>query len=262
MRNYYLFSTLQAFLSAASTSSPGLPVGAAVNSLVYLFGIKVLLKGLTWEGVLSSWFLGTLSYAAFGPGSYSIVCLYFIVGSLVTKLKLQQKQQEGIAEARSGRRSTGSVLGSGFAGILCAVLALYTGNIELFRLGFVASFASKLADTTSSEVGKAYGKTTYLITSLKRVPRGTEGAVSVEGTVAGIIAAVGVAAVATALGQIDTLNGVGAVVVASVVANLLESVLGASVQGNVDWLTNDVVNGLQITFAALMAIVLKMYFGF
>jgi uncharacterized protein (TIGR00297 family) len=177
-------------------------------------------------------------------------------------LKLKQKQLEGIAEARSGRRSIGSVLGSGFAGILCAALALYTGNVELFRLGFIASFASKLADTTSSEVGKAYGKTTYLITSLKLVPRGTEGAVSVEGTVAGLIAAVGVAAVAVAFGQIENLKDVGAVVVASLVANLLESVLGASVQGKVDWLTNDVVNGFQISIAAAIAIVLKIYFGY
>jgi uncharacterized protein (TIGR00297 family) len=130
--------------------------------------------------------------------------------------------------------------------------------MELYRLGFLASFASKLADTTSSEVGKAYGKTTYLITSLKLVPRGTEGAVSVEGTLAGIVAAAGVAAVAVALGQIENLNGVGAIVVSSLVANLFESILGASVQGKVDWLTNDVVNGLQISVAAILAILLKI----
>lgn len=145
---------LQAVLVAALQPSPGLAVGAAANSLVYLLGIQVLLRGLTWEGVVSSWFLGTLSYAAFGPGAYAIVCLYFVVGSLVTKLKLEQKQREGIAEARSGRRSLGSVLGSGFAGMVCAALALGTGSVDLWRVGFVASFASKLADTVSSEVGK------------------------------------------------------------------------------------------------------------
>lgn len=31
----------------------------------------------------------------------------------------------------------------------------------------MASFASKLGDTTSSEIGKAYGRTTYLVTSLQ-----------------------------------------------------------------------------------------------
>lgn len=43
----------------------------------------MLLSGLTWEGVLSSWVLGTLTYSAFGAGAYAIVCAYFIVGSLV-----------------------------------------------------------------------------------------------------------------------------------------------------------------------------------
>lgn len=69
------------------------------------------------------------------------------------------------------------------------------------QVGFVASFASKLADTTSSEIGKAYGRTTYLVTTLQRVPRGTEGAVSAEGTAAGVAAAAVVAGMAVALGQ-------------------------------------------------------------
>lgn len=73
-----------------------------------------------------------------------------------------------------------------------------------FQVGFVASFVSKFSDTVSSEVGKAYGKTTYLITTLKIVPRGTEGAVSLEGTAAGAAAAALFAAGAFALGQVQT----------------------------------------------------------
>ena len=109
---------IQALAAAAASPAPGLAAGAAANSLVYVLGLPVLLKGLTWEGVLSSWFLGTLSYSAFGPGAYALVCLYFIVGSLVTKLRLAQKQREGIAEARSGRRGVVRVVGNiavGFA---------------------------------------------------------------------------------------------------------------------------------------------------
>ena len=70
------------------------------------------------------------------------------------------------------------------------------------QVGFAASFASKLADTTSSEIGKAFGKTTYLVTTMQRVPRGTEGAISLEGTVAGIVAAGGVGILAYTLGQV------------------------------------------------------------
>lgn len=49
---------------------------------------------------------------------------------------------------------------------------------------------------------QAYGKTTYLITTLKIVPRGTEGAVSLEGTAAGAAAAALFAGVSFALGQV------------------------------------------------------------
>jgi uncharacterized protein (TIGR00297 family) len=137
--------------------------------------------------------------------------------------------------------------------MLCALLALATGDVALWRAGFVASFASKLADTVSSEVGKAYGKTTYLITSLERVPRGTEGAVSAEGTGAGLAAAAAVGGVALALGQV-TLSGAACVAGAAFTANVLESVVGATAQGRVPWLTNDVVNVLQILAAAGMAV--------
>lgn len=61
-------------------------MGAAANTAVYVAGIRVLLRGLTWVGVCSSWVLGTLSYAAFGVGGYVIVCLYFLIGSAVGAL--------------------------------------------------------------------------------------------------------------------------------------------------------------------------------
>ena len=48
----------------------------------------------------------------------------------------------------------GSVWGSGLAGMLCAIAALTTGASDPWRIGFVASFVSKLSDTVSSEIGK------------------------------------------------------------------------------------------------------------
>jgi len=42
----------------------------------------------------------------------------------------------------------------------------------------------------------------YLVTSFKVVPRGTEGAVSVEGTLAGILASVALAFVSFLLGEV------------------------------------------------------------
>ena len=198
--------------------------------------------------------------AAFGVGGYILVCAYFIIGSAVTKVKMKQKQAEGIAEARGGRRGPGSVWGSGTAGILCAIMALSGVTpipVDAWRLGFVASFCSKLSDTTASEIGKAYGKTTYMSTPpFKLVPRGTEGAVSVEGTLAGVAISGLFAALAMAVGQLGSVESVGICVLAAFVATSFESMLGALVQGKkgFGWLTNDIVNGIQITIAALVAI--------
>lgn len=239
------------------SDAPGVLFGALANSLVFATGIKILLRGLTPAGVASSWLLGTLVFGAFGWKGYSIVCLYFVFGSAVTKLKIKQKELEGIAEARSGRRAPSSVWGSGIAAILCSILALaYPSTSGVMRLGYVTSIASKLADTTSSEVGKAFGKTTFLSTTLKQVPRGTDGAISLEGTLGGVAAATCIGAIASAQGQ---LRGEDALIcgLCAGVANWLESIIGATVQDKYEWLTNDVVNMIQISIAAATSIGIK-----
>ena len=265
--------------TAIQQPHPGLAAGAAANTLVFVTGARVLLAGLTAEGVAHSWLLGAASWAAFGSGGYALVCLYFLAGSAVTRLGLARKQAAGIAEARGGRRGPGSVWGSGAAGAACAAAALLLAlppapaaawlasssaswplpplfsDPTFWRVGFIAAFASKLADTASSEVGKAYGRTTYLaLPPFRLVPRGTEGAVSAEGTGAGALAALAFAAVSLALGQLSSSTEAIVVVVAATIANAFESALGAAAQGRVRWLTNDLVNVLQICVAAGLAL--------
>ncbi|CAD7699831.1 unnamed protein product [Ostreobium quekettii] len=244
---------LQAAAPALLAPHPGITAGVLANTTVYVLGIRVLLAGLTWAGVFNSWLLGCASYSAFGIGGYALVCLYFIIGSLVTKIRLEEKIREGIAEKREGRRSVGSVWGSGLAGTICALAAMVTGDYPFWQVGFVANFGSKLSDTVSSEVGKAYGKTTYLITTFEKCPRGTEGAISLEGTAAGIGAAAVYSFLAFLFGQVS-LAGCGVVFLACVTANFMESYLGAALQGKLDFLTNDVVNMIQISVAAILAI--------
>src|SRR5207244_13175204 len=92
-----------------------------------------------------------------------------------------------------------------------AALALLAGfsapdDRHLFALAYAAAVATAGADTCSSEVGKAYGRRTFLITTLRPVPPGTEGAISAEGTLAGLAGAIVIAAVGAAGG----LYGAGA----------------------------------------------------
>lgn len=51
-------------------------------------------------------------------------------------------------------------------------------------------------------VEQAYGKRTFLITTFKAVPPGTEGAVSLEGTLAGVVGSIFLAGFAAAAGVI------------------------------------------------------------
>lgn len=85
-------------------------------------------------------------------------------GTVATKVKMAQKEAQGVAEKRKGRRGPGSVIGSSAAGCVCALLLINKIGGEAFsrlwELGFVASFCTKLSDTVSSEIGKAYGKIT------------------------------------------------------------------------------------------------------
>jgi uncharacterized protein (TIGR00297 family) len=63
----------------------------------------------------------------------------------------------------------------------------------------VSSLATAAADTTASEIGQLIGRRAFLPLTLRRVPVGTEGAISVEGTLTGLISGAAVAVLGTAL---------------------------------------------------------------
>ncbi|MDH6058770.1 TIGR00297 family protein [Umezakia ovalisporum] len=246
-------------------------------------GLNTVLLGLVWiapkqlltpAGIFHAWLLGVLIWVTLGWQGYVVVGFYFLVGSGVTRIGMAQKEALGIAEKRSGARGPENVWGSALTGALCALgVGILNGGLLittittnqslvsslklLLLLGYVASFSTKLADTTASEVGKAYGKRTFLITTLKPVPRGTEGAVSLEGTLAGVVAAMAMAWVGWAVGLMDLL-GVLWCVLAAFIATNLESVIGATLQSKYDWLTNEVVNILNTLIGAVAAMVFAL----
>jgi uncharacterized protein (TIGR00297 family) len=248
-------------ISFLSSLNPWL-LAICLNTL--LLGIAFLLpkKLLTPAGYFHAWILGVLIWGCLGWRGYVVVMFYFLVGSGVTRIGKAQKEAEGIAEKRGGARGPENVWGSALTATVCAlgVWAIETFQISGFPasfllLGYVASFATKLSDTSASEVGKAYGKRTFLITTLQPVSRGTEGAISLEGTLAGIVASVVIAFLGWGVGLIDQI-GILFCIIAAFVATNLESVIGATLQSDFDWLTNEVVNIVNTTIGAIVAILL------
>jgi uncharacterized protein (TIGR00297 family) len=125
-------------------------------------------------------------------------------------------------------------------------------------LGFAASLCAKLADTFGSEIGKRWGRHTVLITTLKPVPPGTEGAISLEGTAASAAGSVLMATVMAGLGVVDTARAWGMAAAVGLAATLLESLLGATLQQRLTWLSNEMVNALQTLLAAGLAMGLAL----
>ncbi|MFW9263277.1 hypothetical protein A4S05_22945 [Nostoc sp. KVJ20] len=250
----------------------------SVNPWLVAVVLNTILLGVAWiapkklltpAGLFHAWFLAILIWVTLGWQGYAVVMFYFLVGSGVTRIGMAQKEAEGIAEKRSGARGPENVWGSALTGALCALgvgiinsgflvptsQSLIPNPQSLLLLGYVASFSTKLADTTASEVGKAYGKSTFLITTLQPVPRGTEGAISLEGTLAGIVASVAIAFIGWGVGLIDLLGVVWCVLAAFIATNL-ESVIGATLQSKYNWLTNEVVNIFNTLIGAIAAMLL------
>ncbi|XAR56423.1 hypothetical protein NMG60_11036901 [Bertholletia excelsa] len=253
-----LQTAIESFQSSPSTWQSAL----LCNLLIFVLGSPLLRSGLSLSGIAAAFLLGTLTWRAFGPSGFLLVATYFVIGTGATKLKITEKEAQGVAEKRKGRRGPGSVIGSSAAGCVCAFLSISGVGGEAFsrlwELGFVASFCTKVSDTVSSEIGKAYGKTTYLITTFKIVPRGTEGAVSLEGTIAGLLASVLLSLVGCLMGEISVPEA-AICVVASQIANIGESAIGAALQEKegFKWLNNDAVNIINISMGCFLAILMQ-----
>ncbi|MGC9527874.1 MAG: TIGR00297 family protein [Limnospira sp.] len=243
-------------------------VAIALNTVLLAIVALLPKKLLTPAGIVHAWILGVSVWGSLGWAGYVVVAFYFVVGSGVTRVGMAEKEAAGIAEKRSGARGPENVWGSALTGALCGLGVLGVRElfpdadvapiaISLLMLGYVASFSTKLSDTCASEVGKAYGKHTFLITTLQPVPRGTEGAVSLEGTVAGLAASIAIALVGWGVGLVD---GIGILwcAIAALIATNIESLIGATLQSQWDWLTNEVVNFINTFIGAIAAILLAL----
>jgi uncharacterized protein (TIGR00297 family) len=237
--------------------------GALLNGLLLAVAWGLPKKLLSPAGYLHAWVLGVLIWGCLGWRGYAVVMVYFLVGSAVTRIGMARKEAAGIAEARSGARGPANVWGSALIGTLCAIgiFALIQGassdlsrrGATLLALAYIASFSTKLSDTTASEVGKAYGKRTFLITTLKPVSAGTEGAVSLEGTLAGVVGSAIIALVGWGVGLMP-FWGIWVCLVAAFIATNAESVIGATLQNRFAWLTNELVNVLNTLIGAVIAL--------
>jgi uncharacterized protein (TIGR00297 family) len=226
----------------------------AIGLNVAVAALGYFARTVTVAGAIAGALIGAAIFIGTGLEGWTLLLVSFLFASGTTRLGLRRKSAAGIAEARGGRRGAGNAIANTGLAAFAALVALGMPNPGLAQLAMVAALATAASDTVASEVGKAWGRTTWLIVGFRRVPPGTSGAVSLEGTAAGLAAAVVLAWIAEGLGLISY-EWIPGVAVAATVASLVESVLGATLEKS-GVLDNDALNFVNAALGAGLALVL------
>ncbi|WP_214021306.1 TIGR00297 family protein [Methanoculleus sp.] len=181
------------------------------------------------SGLFSGAMIGIILIVFADVRWFLIMLAFFIVGAGATRYRYSEKEKLGVAQEHGGVRGYFNVFANGLVATGAAILFGITGQPAFVAL-FMGSVASAAADTAASEIGVT-GKKPYLITTLKQVPRGTNGGVTLWGEAASIVAAVLVAAVAWAMGVVDPWM-VAVTVAAGFIGTNIDSLVGATLENS------------------------------
>ena len=227
-----------------------LPVAVGVNAGFALLGW--LAGTVTIAGAAAGFLIGVAVFAGTAWPGWIMLFATFLAAAVTTRVGHRKKTTLGIAEERGGRRGAGNAIANTGLAAFAALIAIGIVRADLARLAMVAALVTAASDTVASEIGKAFGRTTWLVTTFRRVRPGTSGAVSLEGTAAGVVSAALLASVAVWLGLIPS-QSIAPVVAAATLAALVEGALGATLEGR-GVLNNDALNFVNALLGAGLAV--------
>ena len=233
--------------------TPGLPLRLLFAALINgaLAAAAYAARTVNRSGVVAGFCVGFAIYAALDWKGFLLLFAFFVIGSGCTKLGYKRKAAASLAQEEGGKRGARHALANAGVATACAFFTATTGHPLLFGIAFAAAFATAAADTAGSEIGQLLGRRTFLLTTFRPVPRGTEGAVSIEGTLAGILASLILAVLGKAVGLYGW-SGVPLVVIAAFVGTIFESIVGAALEKR-RLLDNEALNFLNTLVGALVA---------
>jgi uncharacterized protein (TIGR00297 family) len=224
---------------------------AAVTAL---FAVLAYALGMvSRSGAAGGFLVGTVVYASLGPQGFTVLALFVVGGSVLTRIGYGSKRRSGTAEVSGGRRGARNALANCGVAVACALLAVASSDERLVA-AFVAALGAAFADTAESEVGQLFGKTPRLITNLHPVPAGMDGAISIPGTLAGVGAAALTALLGLALGLLDGPAVAFFVAAAAFLGTVVDSLVGALVPRA----GNEITNVLCTLVAAVVVVLLAL----
>jgi uncharacterized protein (TIGR00297 family) len=239
-----------AAVRAAMEPQVALLLALAANLAIAAAGY--LLRTVSFSGAAAGALIGAVILTTTGWSGWGLLLLTFALAVTATRMGGGRKTRLGIAEDKGGRRGAANAFANTGVAAAAALISAISYAHEPGLLAFCAALIAGSSDTVASEIGKAWGKRTLLVTTRVAVSPGTPGAMSLEGTLAGLAAAALLAAAAAALGLIAP-KLIGAVIVAATVGALLESALAARFEQD-GILNNDVLNFINTATAAYTAV--------
>jgi uncharacterized protein (TIGR00297 family) len=235
------------------------------NAVLALLGYFA--HSVNFSGALGGFLLGAILILGGGWPLYVALLAFFIIGSATTKLGYARKARAGLAQEGGGRRGFSHAFSNVGVAAICAIAvsrlarsAHGANELELLPLFMgIASLATAAADTTASEIGQWIGRRAFLPLTLRRVPVGTEGAISVEGTLAGalggfVVAVAGTLAVDAMFAELVGFDWrtVGLLTLCAFAGSYLESIAGSWNRKQAHPIPNGVLNFFNTAAGAIL----------
>ena len=219
-----------------STLPAALLYAVPANAAVAFAGYKA--RTVSMSGAVVGAMIGTMIFVSAGWRGWTLLLACFLCAAVSSRIGLHRKTQLGIAN-------------TGIASIAGLLAALSYGR-EAGLIAMTAALVAGASDTVASEIGKAWGTRTWALVPPRLVRAGTSGAMSLEGTAAGLLGAAALGALAVGLGLVPG-SALLPVVVGSTAGALVESLLAASLEAP-GILNNDALNFINSALAASVAI--------
>jgi uncharacterized protein (TIGR00297 family) len=211
---------------------------------------------VTDGGAIAGVVVAFILMLAAGFGGFVPLLTVFLLTVISTAWGYKRKQRLGVAERKKGRKASQVLANLGTAAI-CVVPVIWFPQLQdVLLVAAAAAFAEAAADTVSSELGQATARRAHMITDFRDVPIGTNGAISIEGTLSGCVAACIVAWVSAVVGFVEW-HWTPTIAFVAIGGMFLDSIMGATWErsGKVG---NDAVNFISTVFAADVALVVVL----
>lgn len=229
-----------------------------VAALILALGafLSVISKKLTPIAGICAFLVGLGIYMGAGPGGLTALATFFILSTLATAHKKEQKAKLESKPQHPERRKAGQVFANGGVAALLGVISIvWPQHHFIIVLMMISAISAAMADTISSELGMVYGRNAFNILSFKKEAKGLDGVISMEGTLLGIAGSLIIACVYCAFTRFDLIAMI-IIIVAGTLGNLIDSILGALLERK-HVMSNNMVNTLNTLTGAVAALCLS-----